>query len=128
MKVALNTITITQSINSTEYLSQKMEECGVTYLYLHRKQPLIIILAPHEPMVVQVVTEPYYGTLWFKAGPAQFGYNLKSNPPVSIIHYLLCKQDIRKSTTLRTPRTNEFSIKVVFTNERVFGSTIVPLL
>ena len=37
---------------------------------------------PHEPMVVQVVTEPYYGTLWFKAGPAQFGYNLKSNPPV----------------------------------------------
>jgi len=32
-------------------------------MYLHKKQPLIIILAPHEPMVVQVVTEPYYGTL-----------------------------------------------------------------
>jgi hypothetical protein len=94
-------------------------------LYLHRKQPLIIILAPHEPMVVQVVTEPYYGTLWFKAGPAQFGYNLKSNPPVSIIHYLLCKQDIRKSTTLRTPRTNEFSIKVVLVFNATFNNISV---
>ncbi|XP_052093110.1 ER degradation-enhancing alpha-mannosidase-like protein 3 [Mytilus californianus] len=53
--------------------------------------------AAHEPMVVQVITEPYYGTLWFKAGPAQFGYNLKTNPPVQgpvvqAVPYKACTQ------------------------------------
>lgn len=47
--------------------------------------PLYYFVAAHEPMVVQVISEPYYGTLWFKAGPAQFGYNLKTNPPVSVL-------------------------------------------
>ncbi|KAK3088771.1 hypothetical protein FSP39_023586, partial [Pinctada imbricata] len=35
-----------------------------------------------EPMVVQLISEPYFGALHFKAGPAQFGYSLKINPPV----------------------------------------------
>lgn len=42
------------------------------------------VFVAHDPMTVQVISEPYYGTLWFKAGPAQFGYNLKTNPPVSL--------------------------------------------
>ena len=39
-----------------------------------------------EPMVVQLVSEPYFGSVHFKAGPAQFGYNLRVNPPVSGHH------------------------------------------
>ncbi|XP_033732617.1 ER degradation-enhancing alpha-mannosidase-like protein 3 [Pecten maximus] len=36
----------------------------------------------HDPMIVQVLSDPYFGSLSFKAGPAQFGYSLKSNPPI----------------------------------------------
>ncbi|OWF50523.1 ER degradation-enhancing alpha-mannosidase-like protein 3 [Mizuhopecten yessoensis] len=36
----------------------------------------------HDPMIVQVLSDPYFGSLSFKAGPAQFGYSLKTNPPI----------------------------------------------
>lgn len=69
--------------SATDAASVEDAENGMKFMQemieLASKQPQD---APHEPMVVQVITEPYYGTLWFKAGPAQFGYNLKTSPPV----------------------------------------------
>ncbi|KAK6195946.1 hypothetical protein SNE40_001268 [Patella caerulea] len=38
--------------------------------------------AQHDPMYVQMVSQPYYGSVYYKAGPAQFGYDLKALPPV----------------------------------------------
>ncbi|XP_061164851.1 ER degradation-enhancing alpha-mannosidase-like protein 3 [Saccostrea echinata] len=35
-----------------------------------------------EPMTVQFVSNPFHGSVSLKAGPAQFGYNLKVNPPI----------------------------------------------
>ncbi|XP_067662725.1 ER degradation-enhancing alpha-mannosidase-like protein 3 isoform X1 [Haliotis asinina] len=38
--------------------------------------------AQHDPMFVQLVSAPYYGSVYYRAGPAQFGYDLKVSPPI----------------------------------------------
>ncbi|ESP01710.1 hypothetical protein LOTGIDRAFT_139192 [Lottia gigantea] len=38
--------------------------------------------AQHEPMFVQMISEPYSSNVYYKAGPAQFGYDLKTLPPI----------------------------------------------
>lgn len=35
-----------------------------------------------EPMTVQFISYPFHGSVSLRAGPAQFGYNLKVKPPV----------------------------------------------
>ncbi|XP_071111554.1 ER degradation-enhancing alpha-mannosidase-like protein 3 isoform X1 [Haliotis cracherodii] len=38
--------------------------------------------AQHDPMFVQLVSAPFYGSVFYRAGPAQFGYDLKVSPPI----------------------------------------------
>lgn len=45
--------------------------------------PVLCLIDQQEPMTVQFISYPFHGSVSLKAGPAQFGYNLKVNPPVS---------------------------------------------
>lgn len=86
---------------------------------------LYYFIAAHEPMVVQVITEPYYGTLWFKAGPAQFGYNLKTNPPVSVVlnnNILLYRKKVKVFTNFLP--CGKFHIYLSMVNISMYSSVL----
>ena len=64
------------------------------YLSIHPSNPSIcfclsisnnfcfLFLAQHDPMYVKVLTPTFTGSTPYRAGPAQFGYDLKVSPPV----------------------------------------------
>lgn len=39
--------------------------------------------AQNEPMLIQLLSPPYLGSVVYKAGPAQFGYDLKQKPAIT---------------------------------------------
>lgn len=47
------------------------------------KDNYIHFSAQHEPMLVQLLSPPYLGSVVYKAGPAQFGYDLKQKPAIT---------------------------------------------
>ena len=44
---------------------------------------LSVFTAQHEPMLIQLLSPPYLGSVVYKAGPAQFGYDLKLKPAIT---------------------------------------------
>jgi len=44
-----------------------------------------LYITAHEPRVVQLVSHPFLGNDVLRAGPAQFGLNLKSHQGVGIV-------------------------------------------
>lgn len=63
----------------------------VDNMHVHVKLIWMKIFAflAQEPRVVQLISNPYLGSEVLRAGPAQFGLNLKNQPGVSVI--LLCR-------------------------------------
>lgn len=43
---------------------------------------IFLTVDQQEPMTVQFISYPFHGSVSLRAGPAQFGYNLKVKPPV----------------------------------------------
>ena len=47
-----------------------------------------LFTAQHDPMLIQLLSPPYMGSVVYKAGPAQFGYDLKQKPAITGILHL----------------------------------------
>ncbi|CAH1787460.1 unnamed protein product [Owenia fusiformis] len=68
---------------ASEALTPKDAEDGMMFMQemieLSKTQPNEV---QHEPRVVQLVSAPYFGSVSWSAGPAQFGYDLKTSKHV----------------------------------------------
>ncbi|KAL3872065.1 hypothetical protein ACJMK2_040022 [Sinanodonta woodiana] len=68
---------------ASEAISPAAAENGLKFMQemieLSKRQPNE---PQHEPMLVQLISEPFHGSVVYKAGPAQFGYDLKESPPI----------------------------------------------
>ncbi|XP_055897620.1 ER degradation-enhancing alpha-mannosidase-like protein 3 isoform X3 [Biomphalaria glabrata] len=68
---------------ASEALSQAYAEAGLEFM-----QEMISISqtqqleSHHEPMYIRLLSEPFNGDIIYRAGPAQFGYDLTKSPPV----------------------------------------------
>ncbi|XP_034301044.2 ER degradation-enhancing alpha-mannosidase-like protein 3 [Magallana gigas] len=61
-----------------------------------------------EPMTVQFISYPFHGSVSLRAGPAQFGYNLKVKPP--ILGHVAVVQPYDACRPLQNPRDLEGKI------------------
>lgn len=68
---------------SSEALSPAYAEAGLQFMQemieLSKSQKLD---SQHEPMYIRLVSDPFKGEVVYRAGPAQFGYDLSKNPPI----------------------------------------------
>ncbi|KAH9500779.1 ER degradation-enhancing alpha-mannosidase-like protein 3 [Bulinus truncatus] len=68
---------------AAEALSQAYAEAGLEFM-----QEMITLSQTqqlenhHEPMYIRLLSEPFNGEIVYRAGPAQFGYDLSKSPPV----------------------------------------------
>ncbi|CAL1540392.1 unnamed protein product [Lymnaea stagnalis] len=68
---------------ASEALSQAYADAGLEFM-----QEMISISqaqqleSQHEPMYIRLMSDPFNGGVVFRAGPAQFGYDLNKNPPI----------------------------------------------
>lgn len=63
--------------DNLNHISQQISECR-WYLI----SGIFLTVDQQEPMTVQFISYPFHGSVSLRAGPAQFGYNLKVKPPV----------------------------------------------
>ena len=51
---------------------------------MYKSNPVYVFPELHEPMFVRLLSPPHNGQSVYRAGPAQFGYDLSTKPSVSL--------------------------------------------
>eukprot|EP00105_Crassostrea_gigas_P002096 XP_011414505.1 PREDICTED: ER degradation-enhancing alpha-mannosidase-like protein 3 [Crassostrea gigas] len=76
-----------------------------------------------EPMTVQFISYPFHGSVSLRAGPAQFGYNLKVKPP--ILGHVAVVQPYDACRPLQNPRDLEGKIGLLERGSCMFMDKVI---
>ncbi|XP_059157646.1 ER degradation-enhancing alpha-mannosidase-like protein 3 [Physella acuta] len=104
---------------ASEALSQAYADAGLEFMQemisLSRAQQQE---SQHEPMFIRLLSEPFNGEVVYRAGPAQFGYELGKNP--SVIGNVVVARPIKGCTDIENGDEVNGKIVIVERGECMF--------